>query len=164
MSVLTTSRLIMHLRKLILNKYVRPGTDFNALIEKRHKDANLKIFRTADPAESQTRTHTTVLKRKSAKSNTKVRNGRQVSLTDDSSDLSETAGDSTVESDDSVVRPTARRRIETKSKSAPFRMALRLFRASLSRGRSSAGPSKSCGTMFIDNSIDTAARCFDHVD
>lgn len=162
--MLTAFRLIMYLRKLILSKHAKPGTDFNALIEKTHKDANLKIFKNTGSGDPQTRTRTTKPRRKRTKGSRTVRNNRKVSLTDESSDFSEAAGDSTVESEDSVVRPSARRRVKAQGASAPFEVALRLFRATSSGERSTTGPSTSYGIMFVDNSIDSAARCFNLVD
>jgi hypothetical protein len=114
--VLTTFRLLFHLRKLILSKNARPSTDFNALIEKRHRDANLKIFKNANPGDAQTRTNTTKPKRKRAESSGRARSSRQVSLTDESSDLSETPDDSTMDSEDSIVRPAARGRVKAKAR------------------------------------------------
>jgi hypothetical protein len=162
--VLTTFRLLFHLRKLIFSKNARPSTDFNALIEKRHRDANLKIFKNANPGDAQTRTNTTKPKRKRAESSGRARSSRQVSLTDESSDLSETPDDSTMDSEDSIVRPAARGRVKAKSTSAPFRVALRLCRAISSAERSTIELLKPYDSVFIDDSIDSVARCFDLVD
>lgn len=146
---------------MILSKHARPGTDFDALIEKRGKEARFKIFRKHDFGNASPNTNASRSGCKSAKSNGRAQGGRQVSLTDKSSDLLETGGDS---AEDSVIRPAARRRVKTKNTDASFRVALRLFRAIPSGRRSSVQLLKPYGHVFIDNSIDSAARCFHHVD
>jgi hypothetical protein len=150
----------MHLRNLILSKHVRAGTDFNALIEKRHKDANLKIFNNANHGDAQTRTRTTKRRRKSTKGSAISRDSRQISLTDESFEPSEILGDS----EDSVIRTAERRQVKAKRTGAPLRVALRLCHATSSGERSSVELSKPYGNFFIDNTFDSAARCFDHVD
>lgn len=156
--------MISHLRNLILSKRARPDIDVDAFIEKRHKDANLKIFNKPDPGHPQTSKSTTESRRKSAKSGGKVRSSRQILLTDESSDLSETAGDSGAESEYSIVRPTARRRVKASNTSVSFQVALRLFRKTSPEELSSTGPCHSYGTVFIDEKIDLAAHCFAHID
>lgn len=156
--------MINHLRSLILSKRAKPDIDIDALIEKRHKDPNLKIFNKPDPGHSQTSKSKTKSRRKSAKSGGKVRSSRQILLTDENFDLSETAGDSGAESEDSIVRPTARRRVKALNTSLSFQVALRLFRKISPEELLSTGPCYSYGTVFIDEKIDLAAHCFAYID
>lgn len=151
-AVLTKARLVGHLRNLILNKNARSNVDVDALIEKRHQDARLKVFSKAEPDNFELR------KRKIKEDIPKRKTGDtmggswQVSITDSSSESSD--------SDAPLVKPKGPRRPKNKTKpkstGQPDQVALRIYRTT----DSDCGPSHSYGTIFLDNDSDTAAECF----
>jgi hypothetical protein len=149
---------------MILSRHARPGIDLNTLIEKKHKDANLRVFQASDLGHPHAHNRTTTSRLTSAKTGNRVRNSQQLSLTDENLDFLKTAGDSAVGSQDSAVRPATRKRVKAKSTSASFEVGLHLFHSTSPEGFPTTGPFPSYGIVFIDDDTCSAAHCFTHID
>lgn len=159
-SRLTSSRLKGHLRSLILSKHARPNVDVDALIEKRHKDAKLKIFRKPSSKSPEARKKTTKAKQTDTKTYERVRGKRQVTLTDESSELS---GVASSDSDDSVVDHSARKCRQSRSTQGSFKVALRLYRQASPEEVPSIGFCFSYDTTFIDDKLKSSVELFDYI-
>jgi hypothetical protein len=162
-NILTSARLKGHLRDLILSKRARPGIDINALIEKRHKDANLKIFNKSQSDRIEERK--TKPTRKPTRTTTgggKAGGSLPVRSTDESSDLSEIGSISDFDYEDSVIS-MARSRARTKDASDSFKVALRLYRKATAEELSCIGPCHSYGTMFLTSDLKSPDECFAHI-
>ncbi|KAF9697244.1 hypothetical protein EKO04_004786 [Ascochyta lentis] len=150
-----------HLRNLILSKRARPDIDISALIEKRHKDANLKIF--SNPQSDHTDTRPSKARKKlkeTANEGEGTERSRKVSLTEENSSLTEAVGASSSASEDSVVDHSARRDIRAKSASGSFQAALRLYRKCLPDELEYSKPSHFYGTSFLTDDLNSADKCF----
>lgn len=146
----------VHLRNIVLSKHARLNIDIEALIEKRHQDAKLKIFSNPSPGDLQPNKES--MKRTTTM--TSNRRNRQVSL---SPDLSETGVYSGSDSDGSVFQRSARRRSKAKSKKEPFKVALRLYRQASSEEVPRTGFCCSFGTIFFDHGSTTSNELFTYI-
>lgn len=153
--------MVGHLRSLILSKRARPDIDIDALVEKRHKDATLKIFNKPQLGHLEARQRKSNTKPIRSKSGEGVGNRQQVSLTDQDSELTEVLDASSSDSEDPVISRSARG--WNKAKSEPFQVALRLYRKTSSEEPQHIGPCYFYGTTFLVDDLDTLEKCFAHI-
>jgi hypothetical protein len=147
-------RLKQRLRNLILAKRISSATDIQALIEKRHKDANLKVSKSAR------RSVTTKPKKQASVGDTSLLQVSQKSPYRSNTDASDGS-----ESEDSVIGTTTRRRaFESASSSTDFRsVELRIYRKTAPSHTSTLGPVFPYGPMFLTSECTTSHDCFDRV-
>lgn len=149
-----------HLRRLILAKTARPDINVQALIEKRHKDANLKVFRTT--TSSLPATPTTI---PDASSITQLLSPQTTPARRDTiADCFQEMDDS--KSGDSVLGTTTRRRAVQEagnSHTGYSSVELRLYRRIDPNRPGNNGPVYPYGPWFLTSDCTTSHDCFTRI-
>jgi hypothetical protein len=141
------------LRRLILAKSLTATTDFETLIEERHKDANLKLFNSSKNSAKDKPTRQT--SPGGTRPSQNLQDTPHPSMTDDESGLN---------SKDSIMRiTTGQRAFVTASSSVNFTsVELRLYRK-VKASRPSELAVISYGSIFLSPDCTTAYDCFNSV-
>ncbi|KAJ8112046.1 hypothetical protein OPT61_g5499 [Boeremia exigua] len=155
--------LVLHLRNLILSKQARPGTDVDALIEKRHKNSKIKIFRKAGPDRAKSLKGETREETRSEKAGDDLGEHRQTILADVDSEPFDAMEATSSDSDAPLINHHVRRRARIKAASQRFQVALRLYRPTASDESQRGKSCHSYRTILLDNKNETVGECFARV-
>ncbi|KAH7077600.1 hypothetical protein BKA63DRAFT_489165 [Paraphoma chrysanthemicola] len=163
------------LRALVLAKILRPGTDIQALIEKRHKDSHMRVLREAPNTmgSGATNPRAKCSNARQASRPTRVcHNGfsggaeRDASDSEDSVICISSRRRNVSDSEDSVICSTSRRRAVVETEDVRANLAsveLRLYRKTSTVLPDACGPVKPYGPWFLTPDCTTANECFTRI-